>query len=356
MLKTPEEIIRSEILAFKGYHVPDHTGMVKLDAMENPYRLPADLMSAVTARVAGAALNRYPDFGAFALKAQLRALMHVPAGMDIILGNGSDELIQMLMLAVARPGAAMLGLEPSFVMFRILATVAGLNYISVPLTKDFSINAAATLAAIEQHQPALIFITYPNNPTGNLFDADVVTRIIEVAPGLVVVDEAYHAFASASFMPRLAEFPNLLVMRTVSKLGLAGLRLGLLAGRNAWLEHIAKVRLPYNVNVLTQLVAGEVLQHPEVFDAQAATIRGERARLTAELRRIHGVEVFSSEANFILFRVAGADQIFNGLKQRGILIKNLHGTHPLLTDCLRVTVGTPDENGQFLAALAACIS
>lgn len=354
MLKTPEDIIRSEILAFKGYHVPGHAGMVKLDAMENPYRLPADLMSAVMARVASAELNRYPDFDATALKAQLHALMHVPDGIEIILGNGSDELIQMLMLAVAQPGAAMLGLEPSFVMFRILATVAGLNYISVPLTSEFSIDAAATLAAIKQHQPALIFVTYPNNPTGNLFDAGVVARIIEAAPGLVVVDEAYHAFASASFMPRLADFPNLLVMRTVSKLGLAGLRLGLLAGRKAWLDQIAKLRLPYNVNVLTQLAAGEALRHPEVFDAQAAAIRGERARLTAELRRIPGVEAFASEANFILFRVAGADRIFNGLKQRGILIKNLNGTQPLLKDCLRVTVGTPDENRQFLVALAAC--
>jgi histidinol-phosphate aminotransferase len=356
MQKTPEDIIRSEILAFKGYRVPDHAGMVKLDAMENPYRLPADLMTAVAARLTDAALNRYPDFEAPGLKAQLCSLMNVPAGMDIILGNGSDELIQMLMLAVARPGAAMVGLEPSFVMFRILATVAGLNYVSVPLTRDFGIDAASTLAAIEQYQPPLIFITYPNNPTGNLFDAAVVEHIIKAAPGIVVVDEAYHAFASASFMPRLAEFPNLLVMRTVSKLGLAGLRLGLLAGRSAWLEQIAKLRLPYNVNVLTQLAAGEVLRHPEVFDAQAATIRGERARLTAELRRIPGVTAYASEANFILFRVAGADKVFDGLKQRGVLIKSMHGTHPLLNDCLRVTVGTPAENAQFLAALAALVS
>jgi histidinol-phosphate aminotransferase len=353
MPKTPDDIIRSEILALKGYNVPDHAGMVKLDAMENPYRLPAELMNAVAARVAGAALNRYPDFGAPALKAQLRALMGVPADMDIVLGNGSDELIQMLMLIVARPGAVMLGVEPSFVMFRILAATTGLRYVSVPLNRDFSIDAATTLAAIEQNKPALIFITYPNNPTGNLFDAQVIARIIEAAPGLVVVDEAYHAFASASFMPRLAEFPNLLVMRTVSKLGLAGLRLGLLAGRKTWLDHIGKVRLPYNVNVLTQLVAAEVLQHAEVLDAQAATIRGERARLTAELRRIPGIEAYASEANFILFRVAKADQVFNGLKERGILIKNLNGTHPLLTGCLRVTVGTADENRQFLNALAA---
>jgi histidinol-phosphate aminotransferase len=282
--------------------------------------------------------------------------MSVPADMAIVLGNGSDELIHLLAIAVARPGSVMLGVEPSFVMFRLLAAVAGMRYVGVPLTSGFDIDAAATLAAIEQHQPALVFIAYPNNPTGNLFAADDIACIIAAAPGIVVVDEAYHAFAGASFMPRLAEFPNLVVMRTLSKLGLAGLRLGLVAGRSAWLKSIDKVRLPYNVNVLTQLVASEVLRHADVLDAQAAAIRGERARLTAELRRLPGVEAYASEANFILFRMADADQVFSGLKQRGVLIKNLNGTHPLLTGCLRVTVGTPGENAQFLSALAALAS
>ena len=356
MSKTPEDIVRDEIRALSAYHVPDSAGMVKLDAMENPYRLPAELTHAIIARVTGAALNRYPDPGARALKAQLRAAMAVPAGMDIVLGNGSDELIQLLALAVARPGAVMLGLEPSFVMFRMLAVVTGMRYVGVPLAADFSIDAAATLAAVRDCAPALIFIAYPNNPSGNLFDAQVITRIIETAPGIVVVDEAYHAFAGASFMPRLAAYPNLMVMRTVSKLGLAGLRLGLLAGRGAWLAHVDKVRLPYNVNVLTQLVACEVLRHADVLDAQAAAIRGERTRLATELKRVPGVVAYASDANFILFRVANADQVFSGLKQRGILIKNLSGTHPLLTDCLRVTVGTPDENTQFLSALATLSS
>jgi histidinol-phosphate aminotransferase len=242
MPKTPDEIIRDEIRALTAYHVPDATGMVKLDAMENPYRLPVELTDAIVARVAGAALNRYPDPGARDLKVQLHAAMRVPAGMQIVLGNGSDELIQMLALAVAAPGAVMLGLEPSFVMFRMLATVTGMRYVGVALKSDFNIDAAATLAAIKRHEPALIFIAYPNNPSGNLFDADVIARIIAAAPGIVVVDEAYHAFAGATFMPRLAEFPNLLVMRTVSKLGLAGLRLGLLAGSGAWLKHVDKVR------------------------------------------------------------------------------------------------------------------
>jgi len=356
MSKTPEEIIRDEIRALTAYHVPDPGGMVKLDAMENPYRLPPELCRALAERLAGAALNRYPDPAARELKLRLRAAMQIPSAMELVLGNGSDELIQMLALAVARPGAVMLGLEPSFVMFRMIAAFAGLRYVGLPLNADFSIDIAAAVAAVERYQPALIFIAYPNNPTGNLFAADAIARIVARAPGMVVVDEAYHAFASASFMPRLAEFPNLLVMRTVSKLGLAGLRLGLLAGHGAWLHHIDKVRLPYNVNILTQLAATEVLQHRDVLEAQAAAIRGERMRLLTELRRLSGVEAYTSEANFILFKVTKADQVFSGLKQRGVLIKNLHGTHPLLADCLRVTVGTPAENTQFLSALTAILN
>ncbi len=356
MPKTPDEIIRDEIRALTAYHVPDPGDMVKLDARENPYPLPRELRDALAECVTGAALNRYPDPAARELKLRLRAAMQIPAAMELVLGNGSDELIQMLALAVAKPGAVMLGFDPSFVMFRMIAAFAGMRYVGLPLNADFSIDVAAAVAAVEEHQPPLVFIAYPNNPTGNLFDAGAIARIIAVAPGMVVVDEAYHAFAGASFMPRLAEFPNLLVMRTVSKLGLAGLRLGLLAGHGAWLHHIDKVRLPYNVNMLTQRVAAEVLQHRDVLDAQAAAIRSERTRLFGGLRGLPGVEAYASEANFILFRVAKADQVFSGLKQRGVLIKNLHGSHPRLADCLRVTVGTPAENARFLSALTAILN
>ena len=356
MPKKPEDIIRDEIRALSAYHVPDADGMVKLDAMENPYPLPPELRRALAGRVADAALNRYPDPGARDLKLRLRVAMQIPSAMGLVLGNGSDELIQMLALAVAKPGAVMLGLEPSFVMFRMIATFAGMDYVGVPLTSEFAIDAASTLAAVERHRPALVFIAYPNNPSGNLFDAALIAQIIEAAPGMVIVDEAYHAFAGASFMPRLAEFPNLLVMRTVSKLGLAGLRLGLLAGSSAWLHHVDKVRLPYNVSVLTQLAAAEVLQHPQVLAAQAAAICRERTRVLTELRRLPGVEAYASDANFILFRITGADQVFAGLKQRGVLIKNLHGSHPLLANCLRVTVGTPDENLRFTSALTATLN
>jgi len=356
MSKTPEEIIRSEIIALKAYHVPEAAGMVKLDAMENPYRLPADVQSGIGALAAGAELNRYPDPDAARLKARLREALAIPPGMDLLLGNGSDEIIQMLTMAAARPGAVVLGLEPSFVMFRMIATFCGVRFVGVPLKSGFTLDADRMLAAIAEHQPALVFIAYPNNPTGNLFDEAAITRIIEAAPGMVVVDEAYHAFAGKTFMPRLADYPNLLVMRTLSKSGLAGLRLGLLAGAGAWLGHVDKVRLPYNVNVLTQLVAEKVLQHQELLAQQAAAIKTERTRLFEGLKRIPGVQPFPSDANFILFKTGKAEQVFNGLRQRGVLIKNLHGAHPSLADCLRVTVGTPEEDTRFLDVLKETVN
>jgi histidinol-phosphate aminotransferase len=271
--------------------------------------------------------------------------------MGVLLGNGSDEIIQLLALAVAKPGAVLLSVEPSFIMYKMIATFAGMRYVGVPLAEDFSLDLQATLDAIKQEQPALVFIAYPNNPTGNLFDADAIKKIIEVAPGLVVLDEAYYAFARDSFIPQLAHYDNLLVMRTFSKLGMAGLRLGFLAGSAAWLGQLEKLRLPYNVGVLPQMVAAKLLEHHDVLLAQAERIKQERTGLLAALNAIDGVCSYPSEANFILFRVAKATQIFDGLKQRGVLIKNLNGGHPALVDCLRVTVGTPEENERFVTAL-----
>ena len=351
MPKTPEDVIRDEIRSLKAYHVPDSAGMVKLDAMENPYRLPPELRARLARLVEEAALNRYPDTAAVELKTRLRRALEVPEGMDLLLGNGSDELIQLLVMAVAKPGAVVLGVEPSFVMFRMIAAFAGARYAGVDLRDDFSLDVERILAAIERERPAIIFIAYPNNPTGNLFDAGLIERIIDAAPGLVVVDEAYHAFAGKSFIPRLAGHPNLLVMRTLSKLGLAGLRLGALTGPARWLTQLDKLRLPYNVSTLTQVVACEVLQHPDVLTEQAGAIKLERGNLLQALRRVPGVAVYPSDANFILFRINQAERVFDGLKRRGVLIKSLHGSHQLLADCLRVTVGTPDENAAFLSAL-----
>lgn len=356
MPKAPDEIIRDEIRALAAYHVPDSAGMVKLDAMENPYRLPAALREEVAQAVQSAALNRYPDPGALRLKARLRVALAVPPGADLLLGNGSDEIIQMLIMATARPGATVLGLEPSFVMFRMIATFCRARFVGVPLRADFTLDADAVLASVRREAPAVVFIAFPNNPTGNLFDPDAVYRIIRAAPGLVVLDEAYHAFAGESFMPQLKAHPNLLVMRTLSKMGFAGLRLGVLAGAGAWLHQVDKVRLPYNVNVLTQIVAERVLAHHDVLAQQAAAIKAGRTRLFGDLQGLPGVQPYPSDANFILFRTGGAARIFDGLKRGGVLVKNLHGSHPALAECLRVTVGTPEENSRFLDALKQTVN
>lgn len=351
---TPEQLIRPEILALSVYHVANASGMVKLDAMENPYRLPDGLRAELGAMLGEASINRYPDPRAPELKARMRAAFAIPDNLDILLGNGSDEIIQILAMALAKPGAVLLSVEPSFVMYRMIAGFCGMRYVGVPLKADFTLDESALLDAIEAHRPALVFLAYPNNPTGNVFDRAVMERVFRATPGLVVVDEAYHAFTGGlSFLEDLGRFDNLLLMRTVSKLGLAGLRLGYLLGARRWLEQLDKLRLPYNVNVLTQLAADYALSHLGQLEGQASAIVAERSRVAARLSRMPGIAIYPSQANFLLFRVADAAKVFAGLTTRGVLIKNLHGAHPLLGDCLRVTVGTPEENEAFLAALSA---
>ncbi len=353
-----EGLIRPEVRELSAYHVPDAGDMVKLDAMENPYPWPGELMDAWLQTLRGISANRYPDPEARNLKARLRQAMGVPVEMEVLLGNGSDELIQLILMAVARPGCAVLAPEPTFVMYRLLSRVLGLTFVGIPLRADnFSLDMPAMRAAIERVQPAVVFLAYPNNPTGNLFEPEDVRAILQASPGIVVVDEAYTPFAGVSFLDELAEFGNLLVMRTVSKMGLAGLRLGWLAGASAWLKELNKLRLPYNINLLTQVSAEFALAHREVMDGQTAKIRVDREALFTELSSLEGVTVWPSYANFLLFRTLSgrAEGTFTALKRQGVLVKKLHGGHPLLEDCLRVTVGAPEENQAFLAALRRII-
>ncbi|HSW53196.1 MAG TPA: histidinol-phosphate transaminase [Sulfuricaulis sp.] len=355
--KKVESLIRPEIRALKAYHVPDATGLVKLDAMENPYSWPEAVRREWLATLQQVALNRYPDPEARRLRERLRAALAVPPGMELMLGNGSDELIQIILMAVAKPHAVVLAPIPTFVMYEMIATFTGMKFTGVPLRPDFSLDLPALLEAIETHKPAVIFLAWPNNPTGNLFARADVLRVIERAPGLVVLDEAYHAFAGDSFMDRLGRHDNLLVMRTLSKQGLAGLRLGVLAGPRPWLEEFNKVRLPYNIGVLTQASAEFALAQLALLDEQARQIRAERDRLFESLNALKGIQAWPSLTNFILFRVepGDADRVFAGLRTHGVLIKNLNAAGGMLRNCLRVTVGTPEENAAFLTALEACL-
>jgi histidinol-phosphate aminotransferase len=344
----PEDLVRPEILALKAYPVAPSDGMVKLDAMENPYALPEALRRGLADALARVDLNRYPTPSPQALREAIARRMGVPAGMDLLLGNGSDELIQILILALARPGAAMMYPSPTFGMYSMGATFNGMRAVPVPLREDFTLDADAFIARMQAEKPALVFLAYPNNPTGVLYPEEDVVRVIRASPGLVVLDEAYHVFAGKSFMPRLAEFDNLVVVRTVSKLGLAGIRLGYLVGRPEWIAQLDKVRPPYNVSALTQAAAMYLLERLDVLEAQAARIKADRAELGASLAALKGVTVFPSEANFFLIRVPDAERTYRDLKAQSVLVRNLN---PGLRNCLRVTVGTPDENRILLAAL-----
>lgn len=347
----PDWVIREDVRNTSAYPVTPATGMVKLDAMENPYTLPEPLRQALAARLATVDLNRYPDPTAPQLRQQLRQVMDIPERHGLLLGNGSDEIIQIAIQAVAREGATVMAIEPSFVMYRISARHARVNFVGVDLKPDFSLDEPATLAAMREHRPAIVFIAYPNNPSGNLYDAEAIARIIRAAPGLVVVDEAYQVFAGASFLQRLDEFPNLMVMRTVSKLGLAGIRLGYAAAHPDWIAEFDKVRPPYNVGVLNQAAGEVMLAHHAVLVEQAERILAERSRLYRWLAQRPDVICFPSDANFILIRVKDAPAIYAAMKQRKVLIRTLHGSHPLLQQCLRLTVGTPQENDAMMLAL-----
>ncbi len=344
--------IRRDILALSAYPVPPADNLIKLDAMENPYTWDEELRAAWLNELAKVSINRYPDSAAHAVKAALRQAMQIPDDVDIILGNGSDELIQMLVLAVSGADRVLLAPEPGFVMYKMLAQIIGMQYQGVPLqARDFSLDLDAMLDAIEQYQPALIFLAYPNNPSGNLFERDAVERIITAASGFVVIDEAYCAFADDSFVNDLGKYDNLLLMRTVSKIGLAGLRLGLLAGSRVCLQELEKIRLPYNINALTQASAVFALKHYDRLLEQTEQIRVSRHQMLDCLQSLSAIQVWPSQANFMLFRVPNAPSTFAKLKDNGILIKNLHGSHPLLEHCLRVTVGKPEENRTFLEVL-----
>jgi histidinol-phosphate aminotransferase len=353
MIPLIEQWVRPEIRSLSPYHVPDPTQLIKLDAMENPYSWPDSVVNEWLECLRSVGLNRYPDPEANAVKQKLRATLGIPEDQGIILGNGSDELIQIILMTLADPHNVVLAPEPSFVMYRMIAIFSGMRYMGVSLEpENFELDRSAMLESIQRNRPAVLFLAYPNNPTGNLWDRTHMEEIIMQAPGLVVVDEAYAPFASDSFLSSLGDHPNLIVMRTVSKMGLAGLRLGWLTGPQEWLSEFNKVRLPYNINVLTQASVEFALAHQVMFDQQAVRIREDRQALSARLAALPGVTVFPSEANFILFRTPRdrADAIFLGLKQRGVLIKNL-SVHGLLKDCLRVTIGTSEENQLFTQAL-----
>lgn len=347
--------VRQDVQSMHAYAIQPSEGLVKLDAMENPFPLPPHLQRELGERLGRVAINRYPAACTARVVDALSRHVGLPDGCRLMLGNGSDELIDLLSVACDVPGATILAPLPGFVMYAMSAQLRGLRFIGVPLAEGFELDEAAMLDAIERDRPAITYIAYPNNPTANLFDARVVRRIVDavgaLGRGFVVFDEAYQPFSSRSWLPELAAHPHTLVLRTLSKFGLAGVRLGYLMGHADAIAEIDKVRPPYNVGSLNAEAARFALEHADEYERQAAVLRSERERLMRELSAMPRVQPFPSEANMILVRVPDSARAFEGMKARGILVKHIAALHPLLANCLRLTVGTPAENDALIAAL-----
>ena len=364
----PLRFIRQDVQSMHAYAIQHSVGMVKLDAMENPFALPPELQAQLGERLGKVAINRYPGARIDALKAALADYVKLPQGFSLMLGNGSDELISLLAMACDVPNAKILAPEPGFVMYAMSAQLQGLDYIGVPLRADFELDEAAMQSAIAQHEPAIVYLAYPNNPTANLWDAGVIRRLIAQVSaygGLVVMDEAYQPFSSLSWLDEIRQHPeanaHVLLMRTLSKFGLAGVRLGYMLAPTALLKEVDKLRPPYNVSVLNAECALFALEHTEEFARQAQQICQERERLLSALSKSSNAIAYKSDANMMLLRIqpqsaqdsAPADRVFEVLKAHKVLVKNVSKMHPLLAHCLRLTVGTPEENTQLLAALKA---
>lgn len=344
--------LRPAVLAQQAYPVAPADGLIKLDAMENPYRWPPEMIDDWLQCLREVPVNRYPDAAGVAVKNALREVWQAPPELSMVLGNGSDELIQLLAIAFSGNDRTMLAPDPSFVMYRMAADALGMRYVAVPLDEGFALDPDAMLASIARRNPALIFLAYPNNPTGNLFDPAAIRAILRAAPGLVVLDEAYHPFAGQSFLGEIAQYPNLVVLRTLSKMGFAGLRLGALFASPEWGREFEKLRLPYNINSLSQVTAAFALRHMPVFEEQAAKIRAAREQLRETLTALPGLRVYASAANFLLVRTpASLGDLHEALRGKGVLVKNLHGAYRATDRCLRISIGTDEENAALVHAM-----
>jgi histidinol-phosphate aminotransferase len=351
--------LRQDVQSMHAYAIQPSAGLVKLDAMENPFTLPPELQRELGERLGRAPINRYPSACVAQVIESLSHHVQLPPGCKLMLGNGSDELISLLSMACDTGGGSVLAPVPGFVLYEMAARLQGLPFVGVPLTERFELDEAAMLEAVEHHRPSITYIAYPNNPTANLFDEAVVEKIVaavgEQERGLVVFDEAYQPFSSRTWMQKMARHPHVLVMRTLSKFGLAGVRLGYMAGPAALIDEVDKVRPPYNISQLNAEATLFALEHTSEYERQAAILRDERDRLQSVLRALPGVTPFPSDANMILVRVPDSRRTFEGMKQRGVLVKHVAGLHPLLANCLRLTVGTPEENALMIEAFTSSL-
>lgn len=345
-------LVRPSVRRLTAYHVDETRVRIKLDAMENPFPLPEAVRSEIAEKARDALINRYPDPSAKALKGAISEMWDIPP-QRMMLGNGSDELIQAILVAFGGP---VVSPAPSFAMYGITAAALSQDFVTVPLKRDFSLNPDAIIKKARDVRARIIFLACPNNPTGNRFSDDAVLAILNRSGAVVVIDEAYYSFSGRTWLPQLPNHKNMIILRTLSKIGLAGLRIGVLAAAEDVVEELNKVRLPYNISTLSQAAASIILRHRDILNSQISLLISERERLYNGLSAIPGVKAYRSETNFILIRThKDSTTIYKRLKEAGILIKDLN-MPGLLRNCLRITVGTPQENDEFLSVFRTILA
>ena len=350
-----KDLVEKGIFKQSGYIAPEVTGAIKMDANENPISLQEPLKKKLMEEMGRIDLNRYPIAGAPELRNRFAQYYGVDKDM-VMLGNGSDELIQTLCLTLKGKINGVLVPVPAFSMYKIIAVNTGNKVVEVPLDKKFDLDRDAIIGQIKANFPALVFLSYPNSPTGNLFSRDKIEAIIKKTPGIVVIDEAYASFSGRTLLPLLKKYDNLIFLNTLSKVGLASMRLGFLIGNPDIVAQLDKVRLPYNVNSLSQIAANFFLDYQDEFSRQVEEIIKRREELYLGLKEIAGIKLYPSQSNFIFFSCAfDSDRIYNKLVEEGIIVKNLN-IPPLMPNCMRVTVGNNKENEAFLRALKSVIS
>ncbi|MBN3860315.1 histidinol-phosphate transaminase [Neisseriaceae bacterium PsAf] len=347
-----KDIIRQDIQKTTAYHVQETPeGFIKLDAMELPYEFPNEMKQELAKILAQVPLRLYPDINHHPIVSKIKNVFKVPTKAEVITGNGSDELIQLLTLLVAKNNAKVLSLDPSFAMYKVDAELYGMQYISVDCDEELQIDFNQVFDIINQEKPDLIFIAYPNNPTGIRFERSKIEKIITESNALVVIDEAYGAFASDSFLDLAGSIDNLVVVKTFSKIGFAGIRLGFASGHPSVMQELKKITPPYNMNQLTLATADYILEHFDWVTEKTTEIKYQREIMLSELESIEFLEVYPSETNFLMIRTPDAKLVFDTLYKNKILVKNFHGKHPMLDQCVRITIGTPEQNSKVIGVI-----
>ncbi len=348
-------LVKDKVKTLKPYHVDNVDCAVKLHANENSFPLPSSIQKLFEESFRTYDLNRYPDPDSATLRKTLSKKLNISTE-SLVLGNGSDELIQIILQIFCDMGETVAFPDPTFAMYSILAKGMGLKTHTIPLDAQWNFKANDLLSSIKDNKPKIIFFSYPNNPTGNCFSQKEIQLVIENFSGIVVVDEAYFDFSKTTYLEKISNHNNVIILRSLSKIGLAGLRVGYAIADPIIINEINKVRLPYNSNTVSQNLAEQLLNNFEPIQEQIDTILQERDRVKKSLSQFSSLAVFSSDANFILFRTThNSTELFNQLAERGILIRDL-SSHPRLKNCLRVTIGTPEENDAFLEKLKEIIN